>query len=95
MKKILLLGILTLVFKDITFHSDVRLVMQILKQTEKVQNLVFREGERNRIVYEGSFEGETEPLARMLEESINKRLEMETRPTPDGIEILLQPPSSE
>ncbi|MBI4125790.1 MAG: hypothetical protein HY609_03800 [Deltaproteobacteria bacterium] len=92
MKKILLLGVLTFIFKDIASYPDIQLVIQILEQTQKVQHLSFREGKRNRIVYQGELVGEPESLLQMLEESINERLKVEARPSDDGLEIILQPP---
>ena len=94
MKKILFLGILTLIFKDITLNQDVRLVMQILTQSQRVENLVMREGKRNHIVYEGLFEGEAETLVQMLGDSIGGRFKMEVQSKEGGLEIILQPPSS-
>lgn len=80
--KIILLGLLTLVFKDITLYSDVRLVTQILNQTSRVEDLVMQSGRRGHIVYEGELIGEPSALMQMLEESLGGRLKME--PVVDG-----------
>ena len=81
---------LSVVFKNITKQDQFRLVLQALKKSKRVEQLVMARAERGFIEYKGRFFGEPDSLQQELQYSIEGKVNIEFKPKSDAsLEILV------
>ncbi|MDO8528169.1 MAG: hypothetical protein Q7T03_10865 [Deltaproteobacteria bacterium] len=85
---------LTVVFKNITRQDQFQLVVQTLKQSKRVDPFVMKRAQRGLIEYEGRFFGESSTLMDALQQAVQEKFKVESKPKGDGLEILVTPQTS-
>ena len=86
---------LTVVFKNVTQHDLFQTVIQTLKKSKRVDDLVMFRAERNFIEYHGSYFGDNDALLQTLQNASAGKLNFELKPkSGGGLEILVTPQSA-
>lgn len=88
---LIVLGLFTISFKDITRFENFSQIERILKETKKVSSFVMTKAQRGNFEYEGNFGGTPEELIEILQIGAGATMTFETGTQGENLTILVTP----